>query len=68
MTGRVVRRPKTRQKAENRGRKMEAMRMIWKWLCELWVTKPDVSFRVDTHKWENKMETLRLLSSACRRG
>ena len=45
---------------------MESLRMIWKWLCELWVTKPDVSFRVDTHKWENKMETLRLLSSTRR--
>lgn len=66
MTGRMVRRPKTRRIAENRGRKMESLRMIWKWLCELWVTKPDVSFRVDTHKWENKMETLRLLSSARR--
>ena len=61
MTGRVVRRPKTRQIAENRGRKMESLRMLWKWLCE--VTKPDVSFRVDTHKWENKMEMLRLLRS-----
>jgi hypothetical protein len=45
---------------------METLRMIWKWYCEIWMTKPDVSFRIDTHKWENKMETLRLLSSACR--
>jgi len=44
---------------------MEALRTIWKWLWELWVMGPDVSFRVDTHRWENKMETLRLLSSGC---
>ena len=63
ITGRTVRRPKIRQRAENRGCEMESLRMIWKWLCGPWVTGPAFSFGVDTHKWENKMETLRLLSS-----
>ena len=63
MTGCMVRQPKIRQISENRGRKMESLRTIWKWLCGLWVTGPDFSFGVDTHKWENKMETLRLLRS-----
>lgn len=44
---------------------MGTLRTIWKWLCELWVMGPDVSFRVDTHLWESKMETLRTLSSTC---
>ena len=42
---------------------METMRTIWKWLCEVWTAGPEVSFRIDTHQWDNKMETLRLLSS-----
>ena len=52
--------------ADDEGQDMEALRMIWKRLSEFWTTRPDTPFMVDTHRWENKMETLRLLSSGSR--
>ncbi len=44
---------------------MKALRVIWSWLWTGWTTGPEVSFRIDTHQWDNKMETLRMLSHGC---
>ncbi|MBP8302534.1 MAG: hypothetical protein KBE04_00230 [Phycisphaerae bacterium] len=44
---------------------MGALRMMFKWFCQAWAAGQQGSLGPDTHKWESKMETLRLLSSAC---
>jgi len=43
---------------------MKALRTLRKWWCELW--GPDLYWpaQVDTHRWENKTEIRRRLSSA----
>ena len=42
---------------------MSVLRTVWTWWCELWNCDSLWSPDVDTHRWENKAEILRRLSS-----
>lgn len=42
---------------------MRAMRRLWAWWRELWNDDFYGATEVDTHRWDNKSEILRRLSS-----
>ena len=42
---------------------MRVLKNLWIWWCELWNSDNFWAIDVDTHRWENKVEILRKLSS-----
>lgn len=42
---------------------MKVLKKLWTWWCELWNGDSFWATDVDTHRWENKAEILRRLSS-----
>ncbi len=42
---------------------MRAMKRLWTWWCELWTDDFFAATEIDTHRWDNKFEILRRLSS-----
>ena len=42
---------------------MRAMKRLWTWWCELWTDDFFAATEIDTHRWDNKSEILRRLSS-----
>jgi hypothetical protein len=46
-------------------RDMRVLRLIRKWLHELWGSGMNFPAGIDSHKWESKIEILGNLSSRC---
>ena len=42
---------------------MRALKRLWAWWCELWADDFFAATEIDTHRWDNKSEILRRLSS-----